>query len=468
MANDPADDDLPWDRWRDYIRDHLAKTGVKQDTYIRAAARLLNVTRGTVKGYLHGPGKVPFKRFAKLNEAAGLDVFVGLACLGVVPETFGTAMLEKHQLEIRNREQQEQLAQLAAASGPALVAKAVLETSGWSIGCRPVYEGPSGYEMHVANRLTLVANDRPTTSGQDLVELARRELGPALAAAGAIEIGDRGQDQYPTATEVNKSMWAVEVLDAPRPPVLGVSQATLHSIVVIGTTVHSWPDDVGSLIAHSLGFGFANDRRLAVSLFGAIAKDARHYATAFRSLTATRDSRTNYVIAGRLSDNGGEPFMASHPALDFLASNDDLRTVVVILDQTDQLIERWEAADGNTENTKQWRDALRAAAMNSRQPSIIVETNHPFAGGSEPAERSRRMAYTERAMSTASLVLANLQRSFGVTPVFAGPGVRRHSCPEGFQNFHRDYSAGFGDNLTAGYVPDRHGVGRIELVNFQR
>lgn len=124
-----------------------------------------------------------------MNEVVNLDVFVALAILGVIPQSYGTAMLEKQRLELRNRELEETTAQLAALNGAAQITKDVLALKDWAVACCPVFEGPEGYEMHVTDRVTLVRPRR--ASADDIREQARIELGQTLAAAGAVDIKDR-------------------------------------------------------------------------------------------------------------------------------------------------------------------------------------------------------------------------------------------------------------------------------------
>jgi hypothetical protein len=441
--------DLNWEGWRKLVRhrfkNHDETLKVAQQ---RAASRLV-LSPKTVDGYLK-KSDVAFRNFRALNESLGVDIYEALAALGAIPNSLGQAMVERERALAANQTLLEQVSKLSRISGAALVARSVLESQSlaeWAFACCPAIEGPSGYELHVANRISLVATGVPELTDDEVRLLAIQELGDALTTAGAVSIGDVDQKQFPVAKGIAKSLWSVEVLDASRPPHPSVAKAQYDRIVILSTSSRAWPSDVGSLIAYRLGFGYANDCHAAITLFGYPAPGARETAAGFQVLTSSAAHLGQYVVSGCIY-RSGQPFDDStqHPILDFVTQHDDEQTLIVLLDQTDDLYNpQLKRRTQDVVQLESYRTALRTAAEQSHGPVLIIETTEPHHQGTEWDRRNTRWW---RAMATAATVLNLID-----APRRTHGDRLTANVPTGFRNFWRDFDGSL--------IEPARGLGRV-------
>lgn len=132
---------------------------------------------------------------------------------------------------------------------------------GFAAAVYPVWDGPAGYPMHVADRIDF----RPATpsAGQidDSVEM-RSSLIENFAVPG---------QRTPRFSRSEKDLadqehWAIPLIGRPFTHAGNALHFDVPAVAVSSSTPSSWPDDVGAMLAWVLGYGFVSTREIAREL----------------------------------------------------------------------------------------------------------------------------------------------------------------------------------------------------------
>jgi hypothetical protein len=393
------------DAWRAEIGRMAKATG-------RPVSKLRNLgTARTLQRYVHeGDKSVPdLETMCQLSDAVGMDRYTAFGLLGLLPPAGSSLVEEIGTLREQVARQNAQITDLRTTDAVAAVVAAAVNTGKWAVACYARPEGPKEYEVFPTN-FWLTFSPIYDESGLTPDMLNERLLSDdgvarALRASGAIDSTDRGQHLFPTNDKAAKTIWVVDHATRQRfPPTLRASNERapgLSSVIVIGTTSHTWYDNVSAFIADLLGFGMTLDRLVATQLFGAEASDATDLSQAFRQYVDRR-TRLGYVIGTRIGRQGQNQneFAPHHPAFELLEKSEDPTTLFVILDPSDALLE-----EENATNAIPWRDLVRLAVLDSAAPSVSIRLG-PIATTPPESVQDRRNRCIERSMLSSSIAVS--------------------------------------------------------------
>lgn len=156
------------------------------------------------------------------------------------------------------------------AEGAAQVVRAGVGTGKFAVAVQPAIEGPAGdYSMHVADRIDIKRADGRATKREDV--WGDRDLRTALRASGAIEVV---QDLKGTARwnsdfqNEDVSHWSIVHVGAPTSAIVPVAHPELQALAVSSLSPSGSAEDIGSLVAMVLGYGFTSVRDLACEIYG--------------------------------------------------------------------------------------------------------------------------------------------------------------------------------------------------------
>lgn len=166
-------------------------------------------------------------------------------------------------LRIRIARAQEAAARIGSAVGAALVTQKACELGTWAVGVYPALEGPSGFQLHVADRLTFIRTDgAPVGQGEvwgDFEEeLRATDAIPSQATA----------PRWPGSPESLEANWVIPRVGATRSSEIQIPYPGLRCIAVVSLTVQAWANDIASHLADVLGYGQMSTRALAADLTG--------------------------------------------------------------------------------------------------------------------------------------------------------------------------------------------------------
>jgi hypothetical protein len=393
------------DAWRAEIGRMAKATG-------RPVSKLRNLgTARTLQRYVkEGDKSVPdLETMCQLSDAVGMDRYTAFGLLGLLPPASSSLVEEIGTLREQVARQYAQITDLRTTDAVAAVVAAAVNTGKWAVACYARPEGPKEYEVFPTNFWLTFSpiNDESDLTPDMLNErlLSDDGVARALRASGAIDSTDRGQHLFPTNDKAAKTIWVVDHATRQRfPPTLRASNdrgSGLASAIVIGTTSHTWYDNVSAFLADLLGFGMTLDRLVATQLFGANASNATDLSQAFQQYVERR-TRHGYVIGTRIGRQGHDQseFVPQHPAFELIERSEDTTSLFVILDPTDELLE-----EENASSAIPWRDLVRQTVLDSAAPSVLIRLG-PLATTPPESVQDRRNRCIERSMLSASIAVS--------------------------------------------------------------
>lgn len=168
--------------------------------------------------------------------------------------------LRLQELRLRLSEVRGQLSRHAARTGAGQLVQTAL-SHGYAAAVFPVWEGPVGYPMHVADRIDFRTprDDIPAVEEND-------EMLAALVANAAVP-GTR-HPRFSTQPDdlAEQSHWAIQLIGRPSMRNGKAIHPAAPAIAVTASTTSAWADDVGGIIAWLLGYGFVSTREIAREL----------------------------------------------------------------------------------------------------------------------------------------------------------------------------------------------------------
>lgn len=280
---------------------------------------------------------------------------------------------------------EDRLSAVALDRSPAIVQRAVLASRTYGMSLWPVLAGPSErpeHQLHVSDRVDLRRLDGGETDEQSAWE----DLGEALAQAGAWP--SIAEPRWPYAGSKKQdvrylSRWNLHRLAAPRGPQIQHPHPGFPAIAFTATVSSSWVENLASLVALVLGYGFSSTTDLSRQ----VDEPSRY--------TPKTEVR-NRVHSQLLRDPGdrrvwahASKFDATHPGSPWAPSpgttHPDL--VHVHLVEDDDLLDATEADRRNVRtfgpgDKEQWKHARDAALRNAPRSERVLLLSVPHAKGS--------------------------------------------------------------------------------------
>lgn len=185
---------------------------------------------------------------------------MGLLAEGVEQTELFDATFRLQELRLRLMDVRASLGQHTARSGAGYLMQLGMK-HGYAAAAYPVWEGPAGYPMHVADRL-----DFKHTSAAQLPLEANQDIQQALTENFVVP-GSR-MPRFSAAREDLKeqSHWAIPLIGRPFTHAGPALHFTAPSVTVSATTTSAWADDVGAMLAWLLGYGFVSTREITREL----------------------------------------------------------------------------------------------------------------------------------------------------------------------------------------------------------
>lgn len=164
------------------------------------------------------------------------------------------------ELRLRLLDVRASLGDHSARSGAGRLVQTAM-SHGYAAAVYPVWDGPVGYPMHVADRLDF----RPARPGLGSIEDV-----PAMAALFVENFAVPGQLRPRFSTHpddlAEQEPWALPHVGRPSTRNGQMLHLTVPSIAVSSQTAWAWGDDVASMLAWVLGYGFVSTREIAREL----------------------------------------------------------------------------------------------------------------------------------------------------------------------------------------------------------
>lgn len=164
------------------------------------------------------------------------------------------------ELRLRVLDVRANLGQYSARTGAGQLVQTAL-SHGYAAAVMPVWDGPVGYPMHVADRLDF----RTARPEQPTVE-DNPDMQAALVANFAVP-GQR-TPRFSTCEDdlEAQSHWAIQLVGRPFSRIGKALHPAAPAVAVTSSTTTAWPDDVGAMLAWLLGYGFVTTREIAREL----------------------------------------------------------------------------------------------------------------------------------------------------------------------------------------------------------
>ncbi|WP_152365216.1 helix-turn-helix domain-containing protein [Microlunatus speluncae] len=275
-ARDPA-----WAKFKELLSTAMVELGYTAGSLSGA----LGVKRYTIENWRRGSAKPNLSQLREISRALGsasgdyrddpLLLLRGMGILGPAPESdvvIDTAFrLMKLQMKI------EEASELAVASGrkggAARIVQAAMDSGKWAAACWPATEGPPDCRMRVADRIDIRRVDGADIDSDDI--WADPTMKKALRSARAFPPTTAPAsphlrpERWPSPDDRAKvSQWFISHVGATKSPVVPSAKPELLTIAFTATTVDSWVNDVASLTALLIGYGFTSTRDMAVEITG--------------------------------------------------------------------------------------------------------------------------------------------------------------------------------------------------------
>lgn len=234
-------------------------------TYGEIAAGLgRHYNAATVTNYFTGKAKPPLELLGPLANAVGADPEEALVALGLLSEQFAHAVLEMASLRRRVVELEASLRAAQERSPASSVVDRTL-AAGWAIGLWPGSEGSRWGRLSVGHRMSLVpetprTNELPTALVEALSTYGAVRVRRAVAEADIAHLRPGGTDTY--------ELWSMPTLTAARPSPRHPRIRSPRAVLVFSLTLSAGPNDVGSLLAYALRYGFSSTREARAVLYG--------------------------------------------------------------------------------------------------------------------------------------------------------------------------------------------------------
>jgi transcriptional regulator with XRE-family HTH domain len=270
--------DSSWRAFRAELKAHLDGERSSRPVLVKQLAARLQVTPQTVSNWLGARSKPALHQLPAIAETLGMgaDPDQGIvwdplylpARMGIVPDQpIDSSALVADAVtaqKLRHRVARlHEAAQLGQATGSTAIIRRAFDLGTWEVGFHPAMEGPAGYQIHVADRITFRRTDsRPTDKGEVWADFEQE-----LRACGAILARTKAPRWEPLAGSV-EATWTIPLVGATRPSSGQLAYEGVRSIAVISLTAQSWGNDVASHLADVLGYGQASTRAIASEISG--------------------------------------------------------------------------------------------------------------------------------------------------------------------------------------------------------
>lgn len=274
-----ASHDIGWEALREELRLWIDLRGVSS----RALADMLtdalaaeghHFDQHVVKRWRHStsPPLVAVRHIAAIlemsddrtGEAPYDPAFIlrrmGLLASGAGADELVDTSYRLQQLRLRLLDVRASLGEHSARFGAGRLVQTAM-SHGFAAAVHPVWEGPAGYPMHVADRVDF----RPVHTDDERIDAS-----PAMRAALVENFAAPGERRPRFSTDEGdlamQSHWAIPLIGRPA----ARSGQTLHphvrAVAVSSATPGAWADDVGAVLAWLLGYGFVSTREIAGEL----------------------------------------------------------------------------------------------------------------------------------------------------------------------------------------------------------
>lgn len=200
-------------------------------------------------------------------DVADLAAEIGMLPRESMPKVQTDLAVRMIKLHAENRKLELRANRSIDRTGYADLILAVSDSTRWAVAIEPSYAGPPDARVHVANRLVLRRIDGIDARKADLP----KRIAGALARLGAEESTAPGWPMGIGAGRFTASKgvlrFSVEVVSRPHPS-NGLPIPGLHSVLVLSTTVRSYPFHIAAHLADALGFGLTGSRDTASLVLG--------------------------------------------------------------------------------------------------------------------------------------------------------------------------------------------------------
>lgn len=253
--------ELRWTRWQELMVAGKERAGL---SYLDVAARLgPGFHPDTIRNYFVGKAKPPLELLHPIAEAVSVEPEEGLVALGLLAAQLARVVLELARLRRRTVDLE---ARLRAAPGTSSVGGVIEDAlaSGCAVGVWPGSEGDRFGRISVGNRLTIIPLHQDTLPPSLVESLSVQGAVRVRSSTRSADIDHLRPEGWP-----DYELWSLPTLTAAR-PVAHRPRITgdPRSILITSLTLSASPNDVGSLVAAALGFGFTSTREARSVLYG--------------------------------------------------------------------------------------------------------------------------------------------------------------------------------------------------------